>query len=282
MKNQMMQVKLGDYGTFMIGHKTEMGKVDQIIQMGNDILEEKNGKQMTLDQILRSNDFWLFIIELEAKRLKVSVDSTDSLNSNEFPNDISNLNAKNVKVSADSAEGLKVDYSTLKEYQDSKGNIQYSKLIPLFPNQIKVQKRGKMENIGTWMNLHALLKVASYMDKALEVEIYDCFIKGNILQHRDDGGEQFKLLNAQIDTLSDRLPDVKPKGNKGVYIQISKLVRTKLEIIDSFGYNEEDHTAAVQTNRGKIIETATNLIKMGMITTYPQLKAFILNYPITK
>lgn len=251
----MMTVRLGDYGTFMIGHKTEMGKVDQIIQMGNDILEEKNGRKMTLDQILRTNDFWLFIIELEAKRLKVSVDSS---------------------------EGLKVDYSTLKDYQDSKGNIQYSKLIPLFPNQIKVQKRGKMENIGTWMNLHALLKVASYMDKALEVEIYDCFIKGNILQHRDDGGEQFKLLNAQIDTLTDRRPELKPKGNKGVYIQISKLVRTKLEILDTYGYNEDEHVAAVQSNRTKMIETATNLIKMGMITTYPQLKGFVLNYPITK
>ena len=128
---------------------------------------------------------------------------------------------------ADSSQLEVIEKYDFSEYKDSNGRIAYKDLIKHFPNVIQ-SKRGKYGD--TWCHLELLVKAAMYLHAKLEAEVIHTFVEGNILQHRDDGGEQFKLLNAQIDTLTDRLPELKPKGNKGVYIQISKLVRTKLEI----------------------------------------------------
>ena len=249
-----MEVRLGNYGNVVIGHKTMLGLAQHIEKIGNEIREQKGLKPKKLDTFMRKESTWEKIIEI-SNRESVSWNHEEVLFSciNQLP-------------------------------RDSKNQIKYSEITKTgyFDDILKRQTRGKLVNRGTWMHLILLLDYAEWYDVSLWYEVHKQFIEGNILQHRDDGGEQFKLLNAQIDTLTDRLPDAKPKGNKGVYIQISKLVRTKLEIVDSFGYNEDDHTAAVQNNRDEMLKTATNLIKMGMITTYPQLKAFILNYPITK
>ena len=256
-----MEVRLGSYGNVVIGHKTKIGKLADIFAIGNDIRRAHNLEPKDVLRFLRKQSTWEYIAELS-----IILDDKNSLKSDS-------------SKSVDSTELDVIEKYDFSEYKDSSGQIIYKDLIKQFPLVIQ-SKRGKYG--GTWCHLELLVKAAMYLHAKLEAEVIHTFVEGNILQHRDDGGEQFKLLNAQIDTLTDRLPDAKPKGNKGVYIQISKLVRTKLEIVDSFGYNEDDHTAAVQNNRDEMLKTATNLIKMGMITTYPQLKAFILNYPITK
>ena len=40
--NQMMTVKIGNFGILEIGHKTMMGKVSQVLEMGNRNREAKN------------------------------------------------------------------------------------------------------------------------------------------------------------------------------------------------------------------------------------------------
>ncbi|MBE9563588.1 MAG: hypothetical protein IMF12_12090 [Proteobacteria bacterium] len=52
---------------------------------------------------------------------------------------------------------------------------------------------------------------------------------------RDVGGDYYKELNIAINTLPDR----KYKNNHGIYIQIAKQFREKLEILDTKGYNKE-------------------------------------------
>ena len=301
MKNQMMTVKINQDLNITIGHKTKLGKLSPIITYGNHLREQRGLRQITANSLLRKQDFWEFVIARNTQNIVEGLTDNNDLSQNgklpfyistndnkdlsqngEFPFCISSNDNNDLSQNGKLPLCIHSDYSVLDDYKDDFGRIDYKELMKQFPDLIRSQRGGKVDNRGHWMDLHILLKVAAMLDKDLEVQIYDIFIKGNILQHRDDGGEQFKLLNVQIDTLADRTIELKPKGNKGVYIQISKLVRLKLEILNTFGYNEDDHTAAVQTNRGEIIKFATNAIKMGMITTYPQLRAFILNYPITK
>jgi len=60
--NQMMTVELPPFGNFQIGHKTEMGNVSQIVEMGNKIRVERGLKPKLLDHILNKVGFWEFVI----------------------------------------------------------------------------------------------------------------------------------------------------------------------------------------------------------------------------
>jgi len=51
--NQMMNVKIGEFGTLEIGHKTMMGKVSQVIEMGNRNREAKGLEPIVLKTILK-------------------------------------------------------------------------------------------------------------------------------------------------------------------------------------------------------------------------------------
>ena len=70
-----------------------------------------------------------------------------------------------------------------------------------------------------------------------------------------------------INTLSDR----KDKNNHGIYIQIAKQFREKLEIIDTKGYNEEEYNAFIQNTRAKWLNNLTFSIDTELVTSYKQL-----------
>ncbi len=134
------------------------------------------------------------------------------------------------------------NFRELEKYKDKDGRIQYTELMKKFPHLIK-SKRGK--NGGTWAELYILLKIASMLDKDLEVEIYRVFIEEKILYFRDEGGYSFKELNKAIDKY---LPS--PTGNNtGRYITIAKIIREKLDITDTKDYNEKEHHAQIQEKR---------------------------------
>lgn len=256
--NQLMGVNLGKFGVVHVWHKDMMGKLEDVAILANNaniMNGEKpfNVKKKVRD-FLENINTWNFIIEVNRKRYE-------------------NIDA--------------IAFSTNREILDqlprmSNGKIKYSEVFKqkLFNNVIRNQTRGKKEKQGVWANLYILLDFATQLNVKLKYEMYRVFIEEKILQHRDNGGDSFKKLNRAIDTLPDRQPHLKPKGNKGVYINIAKLIRDKLNILESRGYNQEEHNAKVQESRDKIEDTAVNLIKMKMISSYPQLKTFIINFPI--
>ena len=213
---------------------------------------------------MRTQEFWEFVIARNAQKLAKS-------QSGKFP-----LWNKDKSQSSESEVwNIEADYSRLEEYKDNKGRIQYSKLIKEFPTLIKSVRGGKVENRGHYMDLYLLLKIASMLDKQLEVQIYEVFIEGKILEHRDAGGEAFKRLNRAIDTLPDRQPHLKPKGNKGCYIRVANMIRDKLDILDTSGYNEDEHDNFIQEKREEMIDKLVSFIEIGFITSFEQLKATI-------
>jgi hypothetical protein len=260
--NQMMTVKIGNFGILEIGHKTMMGKVSQVLEMGNRNREAKNIESIPLKEILRKQDLWEFIISRHTQLLRNSncgdsphlknAHSTNGLNSDESSDYKSNFIA------------IQSDYGKLKEFKTAEGKIQYGELIKQFPNLIQ-SKKGKYG--GTWAELYILLKIASMLDKDLEVEIYQVFIEENLLSLRDIGGDYYKELNMVINTLPDR----KDKNNHGIYIQIAKQFREKLEIIDTKGYNEEEHNAFIQDTRAKWLNNLIFSIETELVTSYKQL-----------
>jgi len=265
--NQIMCVRINKDLTIRIGHLTRMGKVDEIITHGNLLRELRGLKPITLIDILRTRDFWEFVIAMntaiENDKLKKS--------KGEFSPFENSNNPKWQNCHFD----IYSDYSQLEQYIDKFGRVKYAELIKQFPHLIKSIRGGKVENRGHYMHLNLLLKIATILDKDLEAQIYMIFIEGKILEHRDNGGEAFKRLNKAIDTLPDRQPHLKPKGNKGVYINVAKMIREKLSIIDTKGYNEDEHDKIVQEKREEYINKLVSFIEIGFVTSYPQLKETI-------
>jgi len=259
--NQTMSVRLGNYGTVTIGHLTRMGSADEILAIGNQIREEKGLKPKRLKDYLRRKETWEKIIKL----YNVSVE------------DDSKKFFGNCRKSFGGFPP-KVLYSTIDDLpKDSKGTIQYQEVLKTqqLNHIIKIQNRGKLQNRGTWFEVTLLLDLATWLDVDLWYEVYSTFIEGKILEHRDAGGEAFKRLNKAIDTLPDRQPHLKPKGNKGVYINVAKMIREKLSIIDTKGYNEDEHDRIVQEKREEYINKLVTTIELGLVTSYPQLKEVI-------
>ena len=256
--NQLMEINLGKFGTVHVWHKDMMGKLEDVAILANNANIINGEKTFNVKEkvkaFLRNVDTWKFIIKINMERYK-------------------SIGGHPLNTNREILEQLP---------RQSKNRINYESILKqkLFNTVIRRQTRGKLENRGTWANVYILLDFAVQLNVDLKYEMYRVFIEEKILQHRDAGGESFKKLNRAIDTLPDRTPELKPKGNKGIYINIAKLIRDKLNILESRGYNQEEHNAKVQELRDKIEDTAVNLIKMKMINSYSQLKTFVINFPI--
>ena len=264
--NQMMKVQIGNFGIIEIGHKTEMGRVSQVIEMGNKRRKENGLKPKLLDHILNKSEFWEFIIA----RNTLFYQNFNSLKLRELKN-VDRMGFMPYKITKQLS--IKSDFTILDNYQDLVGQIQYSELIKKFPHLIK-SKRGR--NGGTWAELYILLKIASMLDKDLEVAIYDVFIKSQILQYRDNGGDSFKKLNLAI---KKYIPS-SSGNNQGRFIQIAKLLREKLEITNTKGYNEIEHNLEIQKRRDEIEKNLIFSLQSKLITSYKQLKNVIENLEI--
>ena len=173
MKNQQMEVRIDPELTITVGYKTYMGKVEPILKHGNWLREIRGLSPITMKSILEKADFWEFVIERNTQNI---------LNTHK----------------AESGSYIQGVESTLciDSFKDNRGELEYTKLMKEFPDLIKLQNRGKLENRGYWADSHILLKIAAMFDN----DINNCFIKGGILELRDEGGEQFKALNSLIET----------------------------------------------------------------------------------
>ena len=130
-------------------------------------------------------------------------------------------------------------------------------------------KRGK--GGGTWGHLYIMLDLATTLDADFKVLVFETFVKSKILEWRDIGGDNYILLNKAIDTLVDR----KDKNNRGVYIQIAKLFREKLALINTKGYNVKEAIAEIQQKRANWEDKLVYSIEMEFITSYKQLKTVL-------
>ncbi len=73
--NQMMIVKINGFGNLEIGHKDMMGKVSQVVEMGNQARIHKGANPFTLDQILKKQEFWEFVIARNTQIVRKSKSS---------------------------------------------------------------------------------------------------------------------------------------------------------------------------------------------------------------
>jgi hypothetical protein len=258
--NQLMEIKIGEYGTLKIWHKDERVILDSVLEIVNNrrLKKDNNFKPLRMRDLLSKISLWQFIIELAI------IDAENTLNHNGGV-------TPPFKISS--------DYSILDEYKDKKGRIKYTKLIKMFPNLIK-SKRGK--NGGTIVDLRIALKVASIVDKRIEAEIYTTIVKSNILTIRDEGGTSFKMLmdivkKYMLDNKSDTdiIEQVNIIGEYGNYYSvIATLINKKVNKgFKKSGWNNKK--LSEQEYRVKIHEKLITLIELGVVTDLISLKDYL-------
>ena len=267
--NQLMNVKIVEGLTIKVHNKSLMGRVDDILSFGNQLRVDRGLSKIALDSIFKKQDFWEFVIARNTQKV------SECQNDDYPPLDIPKCKNDGSPI------WVKSDYSRLEEFKTKHSKMNYSDLMKMFPSVISSIRGGKVENRGHYMDIYIILKIATILDKDLEVAIYHKVLSDKILTHRENGSDSFLSLNQMIDRLEDRSIELKPKGNKGCYITIAKMIRKKLDIITTKGYNEEEHNNYVQIKRDEIEKQLISFIDMGFVTTYPQLKIALSKITIT-
>ena len=254
--NQMLEVKIEGYGNIVIGHKTKLAKANDVINVGNRYRVHNGIKPIeNLQSYFRKESTWRTIIAIHNLLEKEKVDS-----------------AMHYLQLLDIQETM----ATLPRVEN-RNWIDYVKVLKSqqFSHIFKSQNGGKVENRGYWVNLYLMLDIAMMINEEFKVKLIHIFLTDKLLELRDNGGDSFKKLNKAIDTLPDRTPELKPKGNKGCYINVAKMLRTKLEILDTTGYNGEDISAFINKKRLEYEDKLVSFIDMGFIISYQQLKLAI-------
>jgi hypothetical protein len=124
----------------------------------------------------------------------------------------------------------------------------------------------------TMAHLYLAIYVAEQMSPEFHVEVIGTFIEGKLLEFRELGGTEFKNLNAAIDLY---LPDREGKDNRGVYIQIAKLIRTKLMGKDAEAGCWDAASVAQIHSRYETENFLISALRSGLIRDYEHLKELI-------
>ena len=131
---------------------------------------------------------------------------------------------------------------------------------------------------GARVRAHISIAVllAEKISKKFHVYVHKVFIEGQLLQHRLEGGEEFKRFN---DALVDFLPS--PRGNDDARrINAAKLIRekcklTKPEDEELETWNQEAADSVAQALRVDMLSTLTKMLRMGVVRDFEHLKEII-------
>lgn len=133
-------------------------------------------------------------------------------------------------------------------------------------------KEGRGKNTKTFVHVSVALLAAESMSPRFHANVHRTFIEGKLLEFRERGGTEFKNLNAAIDQY---LPDRQGKENKGVFIQIAKLVRSR--ILGEGAKTEDWNSATVaQTNlRYEWENKMVDMLRLGVVRDYEHMKELV-------
>jgi len=135
-----------------------------------------------------------------------------------------------------------------------------------------IKKEGSGKNTRTYVHVSVALLAAETMSPLFHASVHKVFIEGKLLEFRESGGTEFKALNATIDSY---LPDRQGKQNKGVFIQIAKLIRSR--ILGGDAKTEDWNSASVEQTQLRYDweRKLCEMMRLGLIKDYEHLKDIV-------
>lgn len=135
-----------------------------------------------------------------------------------------------------------------------------------------ITKEGRGKNTRTYVHVSIAMLAAESMSARFHAHVHRVFIEGKLLEFRERGGTEFKNLNAAIELY---LPDRLGKDNKGVFINVAKLIRER--ILGSEAKTEDWNVASVaQTHlRYEWENKLCDMLRLGVVRDYDHIKQLI-------
>lgn len=140
------------------------------------------------------------------------------------------------------------------------------------PESHFITKEGRGKNTRTYVHVSVALLAAESMSPRFHAHVHRVFIEGKLLEFRERGGTEFRNLNAAIDMY---LPDRAGKDNKGVFINIAKLIRER--ILGNGAVTDDWNKATVaQTHlRYEWENKMCDMLRLGVVRDYEHAKQLI-------
>lgn len=156
---------------------------------------------------------------------------------------------------------------------ESVGFIEFVKVAQAdMPGQEILFSTGKGNSKRTMAHVIIAIYFAEQYSPEFHYSVIKTFVEGKLLEFRDQGGTEFKNLNAAIDLyLKDRIG----KDNKGVYINVAKLIRGKLLGENATSGEWDSATTAQIHSRYEFEKLLISMLRLGAVTDYPHLKELI-------
>lgn len=130
-----------------------------------------------------------------------------------------------------------------------------------------VYKTGRSVNTKTQAHILVLLLAAEVISSKFHYELHKKIVSERLLENRDESGDEFMALNINIDGY---LPGREEKSsNKGVYIQIAKLIK---ENIKPNGNDWNTANAEQLKRRVKVEQTLCVMLKHELVRDFEHLR----------
>ena len=139
-----------------------------------------------------------------------------------------------------------------------------------------ITKTGRGKSSRTEASLHLLIYAAEYLSTRFHYQVIDTFITGRLLQLRNDGGDEFGMLNRAIDRY---LPGREGKANnQGCYISIAKIIRRRCNLVkpeNDETWNQSIANKDAQLARYEMQHKLVNLLELGLVRDWEHLKELV-------
>ena len=125
----------------------------------------------------------------------------------------------------------------------------------------------------TFAHISIALYIAEIASPAFHAAMHKEFVDGRLLQFREQGGTEFKNLNAAIDKF---LPGREAKSsNQGLYINAAKMIRSKIVNLEDEGVWDRA-SAAQQQRRTEVEQALVSMLRMDLVRDWDHLKDLIV------
>ena len=136
------------------------------------------------------------------------------------------------------------------------------------PKEEMFMRVGRGSQLRTMVHFSLAVYVAEQLSPEFHAKVIKTFIEGKLLEFREQGGTEFKNLNAAIDLY---LPDRIGKDNKGCYINAAKILRKRLLGVEE-GVSWDSATVAQTQTRFDLETLVVRMMAGGYVKDWNQLK----------
>ncbi len=134
----------------------------------------------------------------------------------------------------------------------------------------EILKAIKGRNGRTMAHIFLAIYVAEQMSPDFHVQVIKTFVKGKLLEFRDYGGAEFKVMNVVIDQYI-----LSGQGEKEDYIKAARALRTRILGKDAVSGDWDKATIEQTHQRYDMEHRITDFIRMGFVKDINHLVAVI-------